>query len=381
MNLMCNNKMLIKFLAIATVVVVLLCNFCIPQNVVYAKSVKDWQSELDSLSKEADKLRDKMNSLDSRKEDQQAYSELLQKQVFAFEGSIKSLDNSIKQINNEINALQKQIEDNIDKFEKRLKSIYMTDKMSILTSILNNESFSKYIIHMDAMKRVAENDNKLIKELTAKKQQVLDKKNEVLKQKIDVDNKKIELQKKKKESDHIIQELLQQKDKTKEEIMQLSREMANASKAIEELIQAESSDGEFVGGRYGYPVPGHYRISSTYGHRDIQGIDDFHTGIDFPAPKGTPVVAANTGRIIAIKTSGAGYKGGYGMHIIIDHGGKQSTLYGHMSSFANVSVGDVVIRGQTIGFVGSTGWSTGNHLHFEVRLNGRHTNPLPYLTS
>lgn len=380
MNLtLCKNRVFLKVVSLVLVCSFLFCAFSVKQDVVYAKSIQDWQNELDNLANEAEKLKDRVDSLDSQKEDQQAYSELLQKQVSTLEGSIKALDKSIKDINAEIKSIEEKINDKIDKFRKRLKSIYMTNEVSVISNLLNNESFSKYMIHIDAMKRVAENDNKLIKELTENKKQVLAKKDEVLKQKVTIDNQRIELEKKKNESDRIINSLLQQKDKTQEEIRQLSREMANASKAIEELIQAESGDGEFVGGRYAYPVPGYYRMSSTYGNRVIQGINDFHTGLDFPAPKGTPVVASNTGRILSMKTSSGGYKGGYGMHIIIDHGGKQSTLYGHMSAFANISVGDVVTRGQTIGYVGSTGWSTGNHLHFEIRINGRHTNPLPYL--
>jgi len=376
-----NNKIFIRVVAILLSIILFTVSFYRQEGqIVYAKSVDEWQDELNSLADQADDLRNKMDSLDSQRDDQMAYSELLQRQIRAFEGSVSALDKSVREINKEIDSLEKQIKSRMDKFKSRLKSIYMTDKVSLIADILNNSSFSKYILHMDAMKRVVENDNKLIEELTAKKQEVLKKKEKVEQQKVTLNSQKIDLERKKKESDKIIFQLEQQTDKTKEEIEQLSREMANASVSIEKLIQEESGDGEFVGGRYGYPVPGYYRISSGYGNRVIQGVNDFHTGIDFPAPRGTPIVATNTGKIIAIKNSSGGYKGGYGKHIIIDHGGKQSTLYAHMSAFSDIEIGDIVVRGETIGYVGSTGWSTGNHTHLEIRFNGRHRDPLPYLT-
>ena len=106
---------------------------------------------------------------------------------------------------------------------------------------------------------------------------------------------------------------------------------------------------------------------------------DFHTGVDFTGSNvnGKKVVAANAGNVIFTKTTYIPGKS-YGKYIIVDHGGGYSTLYAHLSS-VNVSVGDYVKKGQSIGNVGSTGWSTGPHLHFEIRVNGKHTNPLPYL--
>ena len=107
--------------------------------------------------------------------------------------------------------------------------------------------------------------------------------------------------------------------------------------------------------------------------------DSFHTGVDFTGSNvnGKKVVAANAGTVTFTKSTYiAGV--GYGKYLILDHGGGYSTLYAHLSSI-NVSVGDEVRKGENIANVGSTGWSTGPHLHFEIRVNGKHTNPLPYL--
>ena len=156
------------------------------------------------------------------------------------------------------------------------------------------------------------------------------------------------------------------------------KEMEETQAEIDRIY--EEMDGEmeeFVGGTFMYPVPGYTYISSYYGWR-FNGTD-FHTGVDFTGSNvnGKKVVAANAGNVIFTKTTYIPGKS-YGKYIIVDHGGGFSTLYAHLSS-VNVSVGDYVKKGQSIGNVGSTGWSTGPHLHFEIRVNGKHTNPLPYL--
>lgn len=121
--------------------------------------------------------------------------------------------------------------------------------------------------------------------------------------------------------------------------------------------------------------PSNGPITSRYGYREhpVFGGQRFHAGIDFGAPSGSPVRSGEAGRVVS-----AGWRGGYGNAIVIDHGGGLATLYAHLSSIG-VSSGQQVSRGQTIGAVGSTGYSTGPHLHFEVRVDGEPRDPMPYL--
>ena len=125
-----------------------------------------------------------------------------------------------------------------------------------------------------------------------------------------------------------------------------------------------------------WPAPQYTRISSYFAGRidPITGKKSNHGGLDLAAPGGSPILAANSGTVII-----AGYHYSYGNYVVIDHGGGVSTLYGHSSKLL-VSRGQKVSRGQQIAKVGTTGRSTGNHLHFEVRINGQRVDPLPYIT-
>ena len=131
------------------------------------------------------------------------------------------------------------------------------------------------------------------------------------------------------------------------------------------------------GKHYQYPIPAYngYKPNSGYGYRSspIAGGTEFHTGVDLKATLNTDVIAAESGTVIY-----AGWRGGYGKCVIIDHGGGYSTLYAH-NNVLKVSVGQTVQRGQVIAGAGTTGYSTGVHSHFEVRINGQHTNPTGYI--
>jgi murein DD-endopeptidase MepM/ murein hydrolase activator NlpD len=150
----------------------------------------------------------------------------------------------------------------------------------------------------------------------------------------------------------------------------LAREEASIRSAI--IAATASSPSPNAPGQLARPVPG--RVSSGFGKRvhPISKTVKMHNGVDMNASQGDRIIAAHDGVVIL-----SGVKGGYGNTVIIDHGGGMVTLYAHQSKLG-VSVGQKVTRGQTIGWIGSTGQSTGPHLHFEVRINGRPVNPVSY---
>ncbi|MBQ3125703.1 MAG: peptidoglycan DD-metalloendopeptidase family protein, partial [Clostridia bacterium] len=139
-------------------------------------------------------------------------------------------------------------------------------------------------------------------------------------------------------------------------------------------LQAKAN-AAYVGGEFRWPVDVSWkRISSYFGWRVLWGVNDYHRGIDIPANAWSNIYASNGGTVIK-----AEYHWSYGNYVIIDHGGGKSTLYAHANQL-NVKVGQKVNQGDIIAKVGTTGNSSGNHLHFEVRLNGECKNPLDYVT-
>lgn len=146
-------------------------------------------------------------------------------------------------------------------------------------------------------------------------------------------------------------------------------------KAMQEELKKQQTPPTSTGS-YIWPSKSSFVVTSKYGWRTIElyGTAKFHAGIDIGASMGTPIIAADGGNI-TVST----YDGGYGNYVMINHGDGRATLYGHMSSRA-VSVGQTVTQGQVIGYVGSTGNSTGPHIHFEVRVNGGTVNPLKYFS-
>ena len=148
-----------------------------------------------------------------------------------------------------------------------------------------------------------------------------------------------------------------------------------AAVAEERRRLAAEQGRKYDGGVFAWPAPSYTRISDDYGTRThpILGIQQFHNGVDMAAPGGSPILAAYDGKVVA-----ADYNSSMGNYIMIDHGDGLYTIYMHASALY-VSKGTEVTKGQKIAAVGSTGRSTGNHLHFSVRLNGSYVNPWQYL--
>lgn len=221
-----------------------------------------------------------------------------------------------------------------------------------------------------------------LQEYIRKQQEELERKREEeRKRREEEERKRREEEKKRKEEE-------ERKRREEEERKRLEAEAQGVEYVPEPAPEPEEDDSsddtyQYVTGAsqgFIWPCPTVLNMTDKYGYRTIAeegGSSDFHKGIDINKPgcAGEPIVAAASGTVIRASNTG----NGYGIHVLIDHGDKISTLYGHMSS-CTVSVGDEVSQGQTIGYIGCTGYAYGNHCHFEVRVNGETVDPLKYVS-
>lgn len=280
--------------------------------------------------------------------------------------------------------------------------MYENGSVGYIQVILDSQNFSDFLKRVEYINRLMEYDRNVLTEYQNTEQMISDKVVEISEQKEEIEDLTDQQKAKKRTLDENIvlkNNLVKQLSSEEATYMQQIKDLEEADKDVTALInkaqqeaaarkaaqQAPKTTGassnkvySSAGGQFAYPVPAYgLRVNSPYGYRSspISGKSEFHTGVDLKATMGTDIVAAEAGTVIF-----SGNKGGYGKTIIIDHGNGISTLYAHNSQLV-VSVGQTVQRGQVVSKAGTTGYSTGVHLHFEVRINGKHTNPLPYISS
>ncbi len=354
-------------------------------------TIADLNDRYNQLEEEAAALQEKIENAQSEKAKQEAIKEktsqeitIIRNQIAVLEEKITALETEIRNKEEEIDGLEDSIAENYDLFKRRMRAMYMSENTTMLSLVLGADSFGDFLSSSEYLKRVAEHDQTLLDELNQTlanveqaKAEVEEDQNELSSTKQEVEQKKQQLDAKLNATISEIQNISQMEQEFLADKEAKQKEMEETQAEIDRIYASMDNSGDYVGGGFMYPVPGYTYISSYYGWR-FNGTD-FHTGVDFTGANvnGKSVVAANSGTVSFTKntyTPGVGY----GKYIIVDHGGGYSTLYGHLSSI-NVSVGDYVSKGENIGNVGSTGWSTGPHLHFEIRINGQHTNPLNYL--
>lgn len=282
---------------------------------------------------------------------------------------INQLDLQINQIKSEINKLQENIQNNNEKLGERIKVINSNYSMSYINILLNSSSISDFFNNVYIVKEIVKQDKEVLAQLDENKQEVENKKNQIEEKKSEQEDLKLLLQKDNESLSEDKEELENLKSELEKEENELEEEIAKiaAQSKVDEESQIISSGS--------WPVPGYSRISSPYGYRihPIFNTNKMHTGIDIPAPTGTPTVSIDSGKVIF-----SGTQNGYGKTVMIQHDDGKVTLYAHNSQLM-VSVGQRVEKGQVIAKIGSTGNSTGPHLHFEVRINGSHVNPMPYI--
>jgi murein DD-endopeptidase MepM/ murein hydrolase activator NlpD len=353
---------------------------------VIGSELEERQRELEKVSRE---IESKQRQLEQAKKEQKTVTHqinVLEADIDKTETEIKYftkeqqyLNQQISITNRDLNTAQASMEERTKILVERLNSIYKNGEVNYLEVLLDASSFSDFLTRFDLLQKIAEQDVSLLKEIEQERQFVETKKIELETSCMEVETVKDKneekqeyLLKQTKEKEKVLSSLEKEKDQYEKALDELERDSKSLEKIIRDL-QSSNPGKKAVTGAFIWPVQS--RISSDYGMRihPILKTKRMHTGIDLPAAKGTTIKAAQSGSVIY-----SGWMGAYGQVVVLDHGGGISTMYAHQSSIS-VSLGQEVKQGSKVGAVGSTGWSTGPHLHFEVRVNGSPVNPHNYL--
>lgn len=427
-------------LALLMVVPMLISVLTIPAGAATSAELKQ---ELDDLKRQAsgieaqkaeleeklDQNRDQTNTVVGEK-----YT--LDQQIEITNLEIANTNAQIQQYNSLIAAKQKELDDaakreeqRYEEFKSRIRAMEENGSVSYLSILFNASSFSDLLDRIDLIGEMAEYDQVVINELKQAREEVASAQLELEQDKAALDESRqlLALQeetlaRQRLDADAVITSLSAQADEfeaayeefeAEEAYLQSSildavnayevalEEEEAARKAAEEArkkalaakassgsgkVSSTSADAYYYSyysdlpvaeSGFLFPLPaGVASVTSAFGYRihPTKGTYGMHTGVDFSAAGGTNIYASKSGTVITSTMSSA-----YGNYVVVSHGSGQATLYAHMSSRA-VSAGDYVVQGQTIGYVGTTGWSTGNHLHFEVIIDGEYQNPMSYVS-
>lgn len=266
--------------------------------------------------------------------------------------------------------------------EKRLVIMYETGKLNTLDVLLNSKNLSDFLSRYFLLSQIGESDQKLVNNVKKDKNQtesisksLEDAKAELEKDKDAKEKYEISLNNMEILKNNKMANLTEEESQLFQDIEKYRQEIADIESDIKGLALKKLGE-KYIGGKFIWPAPGYSTITSPFGMRThpITGIYKLHTGTDIGAPMGANFVASNDGVVVK-----AEYNSAYGNMVIISHGGGVMTLYAHGSSI-EVKEGDIVKQGQTVLKVGSTGYSTGPHAHFEIRLNGEYLNPMDYVS-
>lgn len=390
------RKKIIAIMAIVIVVMMIL-GILIPVMSSKAATTSDQISSLQEKQKQLEQQQNNLQSqLNSNKTDQNkitqvvnGYYKILQvdrQKIDLLNNQINDCNARITSLDNDIASAQKRIEENTALYKQRVCALYEAGNVSRIQVMLASKSVTDFLARFDIMRMISQHDNDLISQLKSDKEKVENDRKAVVSQRDSLTTTQSQLKSEQNYYNSLSaqQNALLSQLKDKQAVIQNQKEAADAAEAadhdqiikLEEQREAEEKTSAFVGGGWMFPIQGiSTYISSPFGA--ISSIRSGpHTGIDIAGGGifGQPIHAATGGTVIY-----SAYEGAYGNHVIIDDGGGICTLYGHMSNNIS-SVGETVTKGQIIGYVGSTGNSTGPHLHFEVDVNHSPVNPLGYVS-
>lgn len=375
-----------KILCVVLVLLILFSGY------IYAEDLNELKSKSEEIQNQIDEAKQEMEEVQEELSKNLQELQELDEKIQTMESELNELNTEIENLNAEISEKQKSLEEAEEKYnvqkqllEERLIILYEAGVVQYLDVLFNSSSMSEFISNYYLITEIISYDTELLESVENQKNDIetskalLDKQKEqlVIKSQNQQKTAKV-LSNTKVVRESFISKLSEEEKEIQSKIDEYNKSFAEVEAEIALLAQQDLNIGEdYVGGVMAWPVPGYTRITSKYGMRThpITGVYKLHSGVDIGAPMGANFIAATTGVV-----SKAGYNSAYGNMVIINHGGGVQTLYAHGSEIL-VEVGQLVSKGDVILKVGSTGYSTGAHAHFEVRINGSTVDPLPYITS
>lgn len=322
----------------------------------------------ESANAQLSEIMDNLNELQTQANGLQAKSDVLQ--------------DKINKNQAELEKKQQEVDQRMLIYRKRLRDIYINGQINYLDVLLGAKDFSDFSSRMYLLQKIISSDLAMLDQLRRDAEEINTRKQQLAAEMKEIKTTQAELEAKKAKVNKLREERAQVLYKAQEEEAssqaEYDRLLAISENIAAMLRNMESSGGGAQAGhggtgRFMWPCSG--PITSYYGWRThpIFGTTKYHSGMDIAVDTGTPIQAADSGTVVY-----SGWLGGYGNCVMIDHGGGLVTLYGHNSSLT-VGEGQYVNKGTVIAYAGSTGYSTGPHCHFEVRLHGELTEPLNYL--
>jgi murein DD-endopeptidase MepM/ murein hydrolase activator NlpD len=339
------------------------------------------EQERSRLEREQERLENLQGVAEERLEGLQDNIQVTQAEIAHNEEQLAIANQRLAELQAELATAEKSYQERQSATIARLQFLQRQQLSTGWAVLLQSDSLNEFIDRRRQLKLVYQSDSEILTRLKAEADE-LDRKRrnvEIQKNEIALLTQQLQAQKAQYEAQAQTQEQLISRLNADRQALeaaeaQLARDSENLTRLIQQRLAAQ--DGSIVvrgTGQFSYPSSG--RITSPFGHRvhPILGYRRFHAGVDFGASHGSPIRAADSGVVIF-----AGWYGGYGRSVIVNHGGGLTTLYAHASRLY-VSEGQTVQRGEAIAAIGSTGLSTGPHLHFEVRVNGNPVDPMGYL--
>ena len=340
------------------------------------------QAKVDELQAEQASVLEQKAALDARNQYARVQIQLINEQI-------ELLDELIKQKEEEVNAAREKEEAQLERYRTRVRAMEENSSQPILELIVNSSSLSEMLAAVDDMGAIMESDRSLQEEYIAAREATQQIMAEYEDAKADYEAKRRELRLEQTKLERQAEEACALIAGLQNDLERAVAEYEINAAAEDEMIayldalslqfaqeQEEALRRALAVGTFLWPVPDCTLITSRFGYRihPILKYERFHAGVDIGAKSGDTIVAADGGTVAV-----AEYSDSYGNYVLINHGNGYTTLYAHMCSIA-VEAGQTVEQGETLGYVGSTGWSTGPHCHFEIRYNEEKTDPEAYFT-